>query len=337
MKRDIQKVLTEELQKLDAEGVLCALSVDGEVSTYSAGSIKEEQHSTSFYIYSISKSLTAVAVMLLHQQGLLDLDDDLSRWENNYTLPEGVTIRSLLNHTSGLSDYFSSSEYQRAVHTHPEKPWTYEKLMQVGLSNTPLFEPGAGWMYSNPGYAILRELIEERAGVNYYDFINSRVLAPLGLSGTHPFDCLNHKVKLLAGVDSAMEHDFRDVYHPGWIATGCFISTVSDVAKFYQGLFSGRLLDFESLEEMKQTVAVPVPMMGLREPRYGLGFMSFGNDPQGENYGHGGGGPGYSNYAKHLTNVGGKQVTLVSVVNASLPQTPFDIAHRVLDCYLESL
>ena len=267
----------------------------------------------------------------------MDLDEDLSLWDSVYDIPKGVTVRRLLNHSSGLSDYFSSPVYQKAVHAHPSEPWSYEKLMEVGLEKTPLFSPGDGWINSNPAYAILKELIEERSDEEYYRYIECSVLKPLDLSKTQPFDRLGHGVELLAGVDSAMEGDFRKLYDPGWISTGSFISTVSDVSKFYQGLFSGGLLTAGSLAEMKTTVLVPYPYDPPRVPRYGLGLMSFGNDPHGENYGHGGGGPGYSNYAHHCLDFDGKQVTFVSVVNASLPKTPFNIAHSVLGCLHSSV
>lgn len=209
--------------------------------------------------------------------------------------------------------------------------------MQVGLRDTPVYPVGEGWLYSNPGYAILKELIEDLSGEDYYTFIQKEIIDPLGLNETKPFDRLNHGVELLAGVDPAMHEDFRYTYHPDWISTGSFISTVSDISKFYQSLFSGQLVGVKSLRKMKELVVVPYPFSPPRKPMYGLGLMSFDNDPHGGNYGHGGGGPGYSNYAKHLPDVNGHQVTVVSVVNASLPQTPFQIANCILDCWIADI
>jgi len=294
----IEHHLAEHLDQIAATGALCCLNVDGIIKTYSAGNISEEEHSSHFYIYSISKSITAAAILLLAEQGLLDLDENLSEWKSDYKIPMSVTIRHLLNHTGGLSDYFSSETYQQAVHAEPESPWPYAKLMEVGLSQTPLFAPEKEWHYSNPGYAILKELIEERSGQNYYKFVQANILTPLDLAETKPFDRLDHGVDLLPGYDPLMQKDFRKAYHPGWISTGCFISTVSDVSMFYQGLFSGRLLSPESLKEMTTTVAVPFPGQEPPEPRYGLGLMSFHNDPHGENYGHGGGWPRLFDFCK---------------------------------------
>ena len=129
LKEQIEAALTEELNLIEAGGALCALNVNGVESVYSVGDISESDHGSSFYIYSISKTVTATAVMLLCERGLIDLDEDLSSWRSDYLLPEGTTVRRLLNHTGGLSDYFSSKEYQSAVHSCPFKPWSYEKLM----------------------------------------------------------------------------------------------------------------------------------------------------------------------------------------------------------------
>lgn len=337
MRENIENALRDGLSGLEAAGVLCALNIDGEASTYSSGNIAPAEHGLPFYIYSISKSITATAVMLLVEQGRVDLDEAIPHWELSYDLPEGVTVRQLLNHTGGLSDYFSSQQYQEAVHAHPSDPWSYEKLMQVGLADTPLFSPGEGWSYSNPGYAILKELVEKRSGEGYYAYVARAILEPLGMSHTQPFDRLDHGVGLLAGMDPAMHGDFRTLYDPGWIVTGSFISTASDVTRFYHSLFSGQLLGGASLQEMQTTVPVPFPCEAPREPRYGLGLMSFDHDPHGENYGHGGGGPGYTNYAQHCLDFLGRQVTVVMVVNATLSSTPFGMAHRVLDCLGESV
>ena len=332
IREKIEKALEQELGGINAEGALCALNINGEINTYSAGNITTQEHKSSFYIYSLSKTITAVAIMLLAEKGLLNLNEDLSLSVNEYTLPKEVTLIHLLNHTGGISDYFSLSEYQKAVHENPKTPWSYEKLMKLGLSKTPVYSVGEGWLYSNPAYAILKEVIEKVSGQKYYAFIQKYIIGPLNLTKTKPFDRLDHGVELLHGVDPDMSEDFRYTYDPGWISTGSFISTVSDVSKFYQALFLGRLVSNSSLNLMKETISVPFNFFLPRRPMYGLGLMSFDNDPHGENYGHGGGGPGYSNYAKHLPDFNGKQVTVVSVVNASLPQTPFQISHCVLDC-----
>ncbi|MGB0775093.1 MAG: serine hydrolase domain-containing protein, partial [Akkermansiaceae bacterium] len=242
-------------------------------------------------------------------------------------IPSEVTVRQVLNHSSGLSDYFSQKEYQEAVHTHPEKPWTYEKLMEVGLKNTPLFPPGEGWMYSNPGYALIKELIAHLGGMTDEEWMAKHILEPLGLADTRYFKQLDTSGCLLPGNDPEMDGDFRARYHPGWIATGCFISTVSDVVRFYDGLFSNKLVNADSLAEMTSVVDLSYPLKPPSTAAYGLGLMHAKNHPLGKSYGHGGGGPGYTTYAQHYPE---KNLSLAMVWNRSIPQTPFDWADEVV-------
>jgi len=327
----IETILSNYLQSTEAGGVLCAISIDGVSQTYSAGDISNSEHQSPFYIYSISKTFTAVAVLKLGEAQGFFLDDSVKEILPHFDMSEDITVRQLLNHTSGLSDYFSQKEYQEAVHSHPEKPWSYQKLMEVGLRDTPLFPAGEGWSYSNPGYGMLREIIAIKSGVNYEQYINQQIIKPLELTATRAFTALDTKHELLPGIDPAMEGDFRDRYDPGWIATGCFISNVEEITKFYHALFSGKLTSSDSLNEMTQLVELNFPLPEPKKAAYGLGLMSANHDPQGRNYGHGGGGPGYTTYARHYPDANGQQISIAMVVNASLPMTPFDLADEIFD------
>ncbi len=144
------------------------------------------------------------------------------------------------------------------------------------------------------------------------------------------YDC-----QLLQGNDPLISGDFRTLYNPGWIATGCLISTVSDITRFYQALFSGKLISDESLKQMKNTIAVPAPAPPPMIPAYGLGLMHGRNEPLGEAYGHGGGGPGYTTYAKHYPNLLGTPFTLSLVLNKTLPSTPFELADNIVSKYIK--
>lgn len=325
----IRKLLEDALPQLGCKGALLGLSVNGVITTYAAGSIPAKDHQRPFYIYSISKTFTAVAIMKLCEDQGSFLDEPVAPLFPNRQLPVDITVRHLLNHTSGLSDYFSCPDYQLAVKEAPHAPWSYEKLMEVGLSRSPLFEPGAGWAYSNPGYALLRELIEQKSGMAFYDYVSEAIIDRIGLSDTRPFVEPDDALTLLEGEDPSIEGDFRSQYHPGWIATGCWISTVSDIARFYDALFGGKLVSPASVSEMTQTVKVLHDPPKASIPSYGLGLMHGRNSPLGDAYGHGGGGPGYTTYALHYPELNGKAVSICIVLNKSLPQTPFSLADDI--------
>lgn len=328
---DLTRLLADGLKDLNCPGVLCGLNIGGEFSAHSAGTISKKEQDKPFYIYSISKTFTATAVLLLSEMHDGILDGQISQFLSGKRVPDGTTVRQLLNHTGGLSDYSSSREYQEAVSRHPGNPWSYDHLMEVGLKHTPLFKPGQGWSYSNPGYGLLKELIEKISGQEYYAFVERHILKPAGLEETRPFLQPDHELLLLAGEDPSMEGDFRGKYSPGWIATGSFISTVHDVLKFYTKIFSRDILSANSLQQMICTVDVPVvpkPEAGI--PSYGLGLMHSRKDPLGDAYGHGGGGPGYTTYAMHFSHLCGTTFSYCLVLNKSLPATPFELGDNLV-------
>ena len=312
------------------------VSENCKIETYSVGTIAGKEHSRPYYIYSISKTFTAVAIMKLCEEQGDFLDERFSSIFPDTKIPHDITVRQMLNHTSGLSDYFSSSEYQKALKENPTQPWSYEKLMDFGLRNTPLFEAGKGWSYSNPGYALLEELIAKKSGMGSYDYVKKVIIDKIGLKNTRPFLKADQKLELLEGDDDSFKGDFRSQYQPGWIATACYISTVSDVARFYDALFGGDLLSKESVTEMIKTVDVLPNPPEESIPSYGLGLMHGRNSPLGDSYGHGGGGPGYTTYAVHYPDLEGHSFTVSLVLNKSLPQTPFGLADEIVMNYIET-
>lgn len=330
MDTHITEILRDYLSRHRCPGVLAAVSNDGPARIFSAGSIREEDHHRCFYVYSISKTFTAAAILKLCEVHGDFLDDPLHRFLPDAPVPSGITIRHLLNHSGGVSDYFSSREYHEAVAAHPGEPWDTDKLMETGLASTPLFPPGKGWAYSNPGYGFLKAVIEELTGKDYHAHVGEAILTPTGLHDTRPFLAPDLDLELLEGEAPEFQGDFRQLYHPGWILPGCFISTVADVVRFYQALFRGDLITEKSLREMKRTVDVLDSPTSSPVPAYGLGLMHFRDDPLGEAYGHGGGGPGYTTYARHYPDLDGRPFTLALVLNKSLPRTPFDLADEIV-------
>lgn len=326
---DIQAMLQDAHIEMSCPGILCAVNDAGKVSTCSAGSISQEDHGRRFYIYSITKMFTAVSVLHLAERGLVDLDRQLRVFVPREGLPADATVRQVLNHSAGLSDYGGDEAYHRAVKDLPGGPWPYEELMRVGLKDTPLFDPGAGWSYSNPGYALLNELIEHVSGVNLYDYLSEFVYAPAGLRDTSPFIAPDVNGDLLEADDALVTGDFRKVYSPGWILTGCLISTVSDLTRFAHALYTGKIIGERWLAEMTQTVDVPYPMPGPQVAAYGLGVMHSRNHPLGKAYGHGGGGPGYSTYVQCYPSLNGRPYSLALVINKGGAPTPFELADRI--------
>jgi len=333
---DPSPLLQAALGQLNCRGALCAISDHGHIGRFSAGSISAAEHDRPYYIYSITKSYTAAAVLFLCEQEGDFLDEPFRKFIPVPKVPATATIRQLLNHTAGLPDYYSLREYHEALQAHPDRPWSYAQLMGAGLKETPPFAPGQGWSYSNPGYALIKELIEKLSGLGYFSFLEKFIFRPHGLNQTRGFEDPDFAKSLIEADAPEIAGDFRPQYAPVWILPGCLISTAEDVARFFDALFAGRIVSQDSLRKMTETVDLPFPMPAPTVASYGLGLMHTRNDPLGVAYGHGGGGPGYTTYARHYPQLAGRPFTLSLVLNKSLSETPFGLADEIVRSFLKN-
>ena len=135
-----------------------------------------------FDLASVSKNFTATAIMLLRREGLLSLDDEITKF-----FPEipykGVTIRNLLNHTGGLPDYMEwIAETATKENTIPDNSVIVRFLCECGKD--PLFAPGEKWEYSNTGYCLLAQIVTEVSGVKFEEFLKKNILEPAGMTSS---------------------------------------------------------------------------------------------------------------------------------------------------------
>jgi CubicO group peptidase (beta-lactamase class C family) len=137
-----------------------------------------------FLIYSITKTFTGTLALVLQEEGRLSLDDPLAGWFPEVPESEHITIRALLNHTAGVPDYGGLPSYHDAVRRSPGEPWGFEEFAQNSWEKGLLFEPGAGWAYSNPGYMLVKRVLESVADESYPDLLQSRICGPLDLERT---------------------------------------------------------------------------------------------------------------------------------------------------------
>jgi len=201
---------------------------------------------TKFRLGSVTKQFTAVAVMILHERGLVDLDAPLKTYlPDAPTAWDAVTVRHLLTHTAGLPNFTDFDDYG------PSKglPATIDSLT-ARFRDRPLdFQPGEGWAYSNSGYILLTAVVEKVAGMSYADFVTQTLFQPLGMSDSG-YDShaaiLPHRASgytpTARGIVNA---DYVDMSIPQ--GAGALYSTTHDLLKWEQGLFGGRLLRPESL------------------------------------------------------------------------------------------
>jgi D-alanyl-D-alanine carboxypeptidase len=250
-----------------------------------------------FRIASVTKTFVATVVLELEAEGRLEIDEPVERWLPGL-VPNGsaITIRELLNHTSGLFDYSEDDAHTQAVIADPGRRWSPHELLSVAFAHPPLFRPGTSWFYANTNYVVLGLLVEAVTGRPLGQELQARIVDPLQLGATS-FD-----------VDTAIHDPFAHGYigpHPGLpIAAGTLLditallspsfvwgagnmaSNAADVTRFFVALLRGRLLPPAQLAEMKTGSAV--------NSNYGLGLRK-AYTLCGTAYSHEGDFPGYRN------------------------------------------
>ncbi|WP_207400897.1 serine hydrolase domain-containing protein [Actinomadura roseirufa] len=238
-----------------------------------------------FRTASVTKAFVATTVLQLVGEGRLSLDDPVERLLPGVVAGNGndgrkITVRHLLQHTSGLHDDlpgFSSPEdfYQHRYDTYP-----VEELVARTMRHRPDFAPGKGWAYSNTGYLLLGMIVERITGRPWHTEVGARVLRPLrlgqtswpGLSPRLPRPYAKGYQRFETGPLIDVTEN-RDASYAG--AAGGLITTTRDLNRFLRALAAGRLLRPAQMRELRRTVPVP-GVRGQVWPgaRDGLGLFS---------------------------------------------------------------
>ncbi|MFN8592094.1 MAG: serine hydrolase domain-containing protein [Thermomicrobiales bacterium] len=344
----LREIVRDALHAGDAPGATIALMTDGSL-VWNAGVGHRDMSrleplavDAGFYLYSITKIFLAIAILRLTEEGRLALDDPIQNVLPEAPFAELVTLRQLLNHTSGLPDYGALPEYERDVRERPGQPWSADAFLAHSLRRGFRFPPGEGWAYSNIGMMLVRQAIERTVRGSLREALDDLVFRPVGLRQTVVAESLHDSDRLTAGYTTQLDADgaLRDMaarYHPGWVAHGVAISTAADLARALDALFAGRLLTAESLRTMMEAVPVPAAHPQFVRPGYGLGLMIDLGSRYGLVAGHGGGGPGYSTAAFHFSDVRGHRVTSVALVNRDQPELATPIAFALVTAYADHL
>lgn len=234
-----------------------------------------------FRIASITKPFVAVVVLQLAQEGRLGLDDPLAAWLPGL-VPNGeaISLRQLLNHTSGLYDYLDEP-FMDVVLADPQRVWTPEELVAYSLGHKPYFAPGTPgrWRYSNTNYVLLGLVAERAGGLPLAQAIRQRVIAPLELRDT--FFTPDEQVPggIVRGYIG--RRDVTDLnYSYAW-AAGNMVTSVTDLTRFAEALFAGRLLGPEMQAQMLHFVDTH-GAWGRGPIWYGLGLIQDYKRPGGD-------------------------------------------------------
>ncbi|MCO1655542.1 serine hydrolase domain-containing protein [Pseudonocardia humida] len=277
-------------------------------------------------IASNTKMFTAVVVLQLVQEGLVDLDAPIETYLPGLVRGEGIdgrviTVRQLLQHTSGLADYDDklAADGLLALRDGHHEP---RELVELGLSTPALFAPGTGWAYGNTNYVLAGLLVEEVTGNPVGDEITERVIDRIGLEHTYWPAADDRTIRgphphgYVALDPSAPPVDFTEQDVTAAWAAGALISTPSDVNRFMTALVGGELLEPAELEQMQRTVDAP-EFDASGDARYGLGLATFSLSCGGTAWTHGGTALGYQT-ANAVTAEGRAAALTVTALPGSL-------------------
>ncbi len=257
--------LAEQVDKVsipDSGGafMVAIMAADGEVAYASAGTDPDGNPPTpdsAFRIASITKVFTSLITLSLVDEGLVDLDAPAVDYVTRLEVPEDVTVRDLLRHTSGIPDFFDDPEFEPWL-ADPGRRWTPEETAKLISGREPVFEPGSEWHwhYSNTNYIVLGVLIEEVTNRPFAEMLRARITEPLEMSSTYVagFDegtAVFGAYVSLPGREPAAstEFDYTSMTTSAWTAGG-MVSSARDLHTTFTALFDGQIVSATSLAEM---------------------------------------------------------------------------------------
>jgi D-alanyl-D-alanine carboxypeptidase len=279
-----------------------------------------------FRVGSMTKTFVATVVLQLVDEGRLSLSDTVERWLPGI-LPYGdrITVRQLLNHTSGIPEeaFIPKLQLYQGVRF---RSWTPRELVALIADQPPVFPAGSQWVYTNTNYLLAGLIIEAVTRHSLDAELARRIFRPLQLRHTYfpvnsPFLADPHASGHSLALDDNLNPiegpllDFT-VYNPSSLwGEGNIVSTEQDLARFFHALLGGRLLSGALLTDMKRPVAVSAPGFG-----YGLGLYVV-DTPCGTVFGHIAGVPGFTNWMFNSAD-GSRQVGVMT--NAETPPAAVD-------------
>jgi D-alanyl-D-alanine carboxypeptidase len=222
---------------------------------------------------SLSKMYTAVVVLQLVEEGTIDLDAPVATWLPDL-LPKAdvITVRQLLQHTSGLYDYLQDRRLISQAYEEPERVWKPQELVAYATRFPAPFAPGAknSWNYSSTNYVILGMIVERATGHTLGQELRQRIFEPLGLRQTYVIPEENVEGPQAHGYSKSDDH--TEVSLSVAFAAANIVTTVDDLRQFGMALFTGQLLEPATWELMGQYVDGK-GRYNMPSLEYGLGLM----------------------------------------------------------------
>ena len=270
-----------------------------------------------FGIASNTKLFTAVTLLKLAENNIIHIDDSLHHWLPSFANIDGnITIRQILNHTSGIADYINVIGYSDSITSNPNRLFLPNEL--INWVGTPLFTTGTSWNYSNSNYLLAGMVAESATGQSISQLIRNNVLTPLQLDSTF-FSVQESVLGTIAhpwqsGID--INNTPRISLNSAAYSAGAIYSTSGNMAQWYNKLMSGQLLNSNSFNQMTTFV-------GSGNYGFGLGLQVIGGKTC---FAHGGNIRGYQSFMLYDTT---SHAVVCVLINAN-PSPVKEVAEQLL-------
>jgi CubicO group peptidase (beta-lactamase class C family) len=328
----IDDYVTAQIKRQNIPGLSLAVVKDGKVikaKGYGLANLEWKiaaTPETAYQLASVSKQFTATGIMLLVEEGKVQLSDPIRKYFSELPVAwSNITVRHLLTMTSGIKDYLNivpPDEWR--------KDFTHERIVQI-MTEAPLdFAAGEKFSYSNSNYVLLAMLIQKLSGKSYDAFLAERVWGPLQMTATrrdNPFDVIPNRAALYDWKTNHFENiDFLSpsLWNNG---DGGLLSSAADLARWDAALYTERVLKKTSLQQMW----APTRLNDGQESQYGFGW-SLARVRGHRLIGHGGGRPGTATQISRFIDEG---VTVIVLINGR--GDPSGISRRVAGYYIPGL
>src|SRR5215510_3211535 len=316
-----------EMQKQRIPGLSLAVVKEGKVIKAEGYGLANVEHNvparpeTVYKIGSVSKQFIATGIMLLVQEGKIGLDDKVGKYLDG--TPEswnGITIRHLLTHTSGI--------VREGPGFDPFKDQKDFDVIKTAYSLPLLFMPGEKYEYCNVGYFSLAEIISRVSGKPWGDFMNERVFSPLGMTATRPTSFSAIVPNRASGYEWRNDKMQNAGEYVAVRPSGAFLSTVLDLAKWDAALYTDAVLKQSSREQMW----TPVKLNSGATHPYGFEWSL---EPMGKRrqVSHGGSLPGFRSHFSRLVD---DKLSIIVLTNSG-DANPGSIVRGVATIYLPDL
>jgi D-alanyl-D-alanine carboxypeptidase len=254
-------------------------------------------------IGSVTKTFTINVLLQATAEGLLSLDDTIDQYYEGVPNGDEITLRQMANMTSGIASYTENEQWDNEQLSDPHRVWEPEELAQVGIGDSPLFDPGTQWHYSNTNTVLLGLVLQQVTGESIGQLYRERIIEPLGLTGTS-FPGADPSLPnphaqgyTLQGQSSGSEPIDATEWSPSeaWTA-GAMISTIGDMLTYGRALGTGEgLLPPEQQTERLDSFVSDLPPLDQPPLKGNLAYgLGLGNDRGW--VGHNGEIPGYNTY-----------------------------------------